>query len=163
MKNCSAEKCQLIEEVGINLEDRHGFAPLAARIYAFMILSDDHGHSFEEFVAMTESSKSSVSTNLNLLVQLKFVEYFTKSGDRKRYFRPSKNYLKITLQEYLLSAQKELKIVEKINKYNCEHHPEKFDKNESIGLIFQQYLMSHQENLKTTIDKMVQFHKNNAS
>ncbi|MBZ0326532.1 MAG: transcriptional regulator [Altibacter sp.] len=163
MNTCSKEKSDLIEEIGLNFENKHHFTPLAGRIYAFMILSDDEGHSFEDFVEITSASKSSVSTNLNLLVQLKYVEFFTKPGDRKRYFRPTKNYLKITLEEYLNTINKELKIVEKINKFNCKYHPQKFTKSESIGLIFQQYLESQKKNLKSTIDKMVSFHKNSTA
>jgi hypothetical protein len=35
----SKEKRKLIEEVGLNLQEKHNFTPLAARIYAILILS----------------------------------------------------------------------------------------------------------------------------
>ncbi len=163
MKKFSSEKCSLIEEVGHNFECRHNMSPLSGRIYGCLILSGIEGFSFEEIVEITQASKSSISTNINLLLQLNYIEYFTKTGDRKRYFRPTESYLKITLQSYKIIAEKELEIVKKINEFNKENHPEKFKQNESIGLIFQEYLNIHKENLQTTIDKMNSFHARNAS
>ena len=94
MESCSKEKKQLIEEIGLHFEQTHNISPLAARIYAMMILSPADGHTFEEIVNISGASKSSVSTQLNILIQLKKVDYFTLSGSRKRYFRASKMYLK---------------------------------------------------------------------
>jgi DNA-binding transcriptional regulator GbsR (MarR family) len=157
MEICSKEKTQLIEEVGLHLEGRHKLTPLASRIYAIMILSSKEGFSFEEIMTITKASKSSVSTNISLLVQLNYVEFYTKSGDRKRYFRGTNNYLKLTLQEYLLAIEKELKLVKKINQFNNKHNPTKFVENESMGIFFQEYLATQKENLKQTIEKMKAF------
>lgn len=156
---CSKEKQNLIEEIGLSFEERHNLPPLAGRLFAVLVLSKHDGHSFEELVEISQASKSSVSTNLNLLVQIKYVEYYTKPGDRKRYFRITNNNLRITLEEKLLDLEKEITIVQKINKYNCDHNPQKFKSNESIGIIFQKYLESQIKNLKTTIDKMLAFEK----
>ena len=131
--------------------------PLAGRIYAFMILSNVEGHTFEDIIDTTCASKSSVSTNLNLLVQLKFIEYFTKTGDRKRYFRTTKNYLRITLEEYYQAIEKELNLVKKVNKFNKEHNPEKFKKSENLGIIFQEYLTAQKENLRINHSKNDRF------
>ncbi len=157
MQNISEEKCKLVEELGLNFEGNHNLPPLAGRIYAVMILSSVDGHSFEDIIEITNASKSSVSTNLNLLVQLKFIEYFTKTGDRKRYFRITKNYLRLTLEEYCESIDKELELVKKVNTFNRKHNPEKFKKNKNLGLIFQEYLTTQKENLETTIKKMIAF------
>lgn len=154
---CSEEKRLLIEEVGLHLEDSHKLTPLASRIYAIMILSSDEGFSFEEIMTITQASKSSVSANISLLVQLNYVEFYTKTGDRKRYFRGTNNYLKLTLQEYLTTIDKELKLVKKINKFNKVNNPTKFIENESMGVFFQEYLTTQKENLKTTIEKMRAF------
>lgn len=154
---CTEEKRQLIEEVGLHLESSHKLTPLASRIYAIMILSSKDGFSFEEIMAITQASKSSVSTNITLLVQLNYVEFYTKSGDRKRYFRGTNNYLKLTLQEYYQTIEKELKLVKKINLFNQEHNPTKFVENESMGIFFQEYLVTQKENLKKTLEKMRAF------
>ncbi len=154
---CSEEKRHLIEEVGLHLEGSHKLTPLASRIYAIMILSSEEGFSFEEIMDITKASKSSVSTNINLLVQLNYVEFYTKPGDRKRYFRGTNSYLKNTLQEYFQAIEKELKLVEKINKFNKLHNPTKFIENESMGVFFQEYLATQKDNLKKTIEKMKAF------
>ncbi|MET6990848.1 GbsR/MarR family transcriptional regulator [Sediminicola arcticus] len=154
---CSEEKRTLIEEVGLHLESSHKLTPLASRIYAIMILSSEEGFSFEEIMSITQASKSSVSTNISLLVQLNYVEFYTKSGDRKRYFRGTNNYLKLTLQEYLLAIEKELKLVKKINQFNKEHTPTKFVENESMGVFFQDYLTTQKKNIKKTLEKLKAF------
>lgn len=163
MRVFSSEKCSLIEEVGLNFETKHNMSPLGGRIYGCLILSGKEGFSFEEIIEITQASKSSISTNINTLLQLNYIEYFTKTGDRKRYFRPTENYLKIVLQNYRLDAEKEFKIVEKINTFNKTNNPEKFKQNESIGLIFQEYLETHQKNLQLTIDKINAFQVRDAS
>jgi DNA-binding transcriptional regulator GbsR (MarR family) len=145
------------------LQEKHNFTPLAARIYAILILSPADGCTFDELVVLTEASKSSVSTNLNLLNQLKYAEFFTKPGDRKRYFRTTGNYLRFTLVGYLETVEKDLRLVEKINTYNCKNNPAKFQRNESAGLIFQRYLKSQKENLKATIEKMESSQKDKVS
>ncbi|MDR6299671.1 GbsR/MarR family transcriptional regulator [Mesonia maritima] len=154
MDCCSPEKRKLIEEIGLHFEKNHQLAPLAARIYAMMILSPADGHTFDEILSTTQASKSSVSTQLNLLLQIKKVEYFTKSGDRKRYFRANKMYLKSTLQEYLESISKEIQLIEKIVDFNSKYNKEKFESNGQIALLFKDYLKCQKENIKNTIKKM---------
>lgn len=154
MENCNKEKKQLIEEIGLHFEQTHNISPLAARIYAMMILSPSDGHSFEEIVEISGASKSSVSTQLNVLIQLKKVEYFTKSGDRKRYFRASKLYLKKTLEEYDQVINREISITEKIIAYNKKHNQKKFQENGKMALVFKSYLEKQIEIIRATIEKM---------
>lgn len=160
MDCCSPEKRKLIEEIGVHFEKVHQLAPLASRIYAIMILSPADGHTFDEIVEITEASKSSVSTQLNLLLQLKKVEYFTKSGDRKRYFRSSKSYLKNTLKEYLETISEEIKLMEKIIEFNSKFNEEKFKKNGHIPLLFKDYLIAQKQNLHNAIERVAK-HENN--
>ncbi|MDT0691287.1 transcriptional regulator [Salegentibacter sp. F188] len=152
--SCSAEKSKLIEEIGLHFERTNQLAPLAARIYAIMILSPKEGHTFDEIMAITEASKSSVSTQLNLLLQLKKVEYFTKTGDRKRYFRGNRTYLQNTLETYLENISEELKMVEKITEFNSTYNPEKYKKTGKVPLLFKDYLLRQKENLRSTIAKI---------
>ena len=154
MKVCSEEKRKLIEEIGVHFEQVHQLSPLAARIYAVLILSPNDGHTFEEIMEITKASKSSVSTQLNLLLQLRKVEYFTKSGDRKRYFRTDKMYLKYVLEEYLETVSEELRLVEKITQFNSTYNKSKFKRTGKIALLFNEYLKSQRSNIERTIDKM---------
>jgi len=106
---------------------------------------------------LTQASKSSVSTNLTLLVQLDYLEFYTKPGVRKRYFRGTGNFVRSILKEHLLSLEKELKLVEKINLFNQEHNPKKFMQNQSIGNIFQEYLGTQKQNLHHALEKISAF------
>ncbi len=159
MELCTSEKKQLIEEVGLHLEQSHHLPPLASRIYALMILSNHEGFSFEELIDITQASKSSVSTNINLLVQLGYIEYYTKPGDRKRYFRGTGNYLMGVLKEYDQAVDKELQIVQKVNAFKRTHNAESFIADKSIGVLFQEYLSQHKKSLTDTLQKMSAFQK----
>ncbi|MBO3098599.1 GbsR/MarR family transcriptional regulator [Gelidibacter pelagius] len=150
----SKEKLKLIEEIGLRLETRLQIAPLAARIYALLTLSSYDGLTFEEIREIIGSSKSSTSVNLNVLTQLKHIEYYTKSGDRKRYFRVTKYFQLTTLEAYLESLDNEMTLVEKINAYNKVHFPEKFTNEKSLGDITTDYLRKMQALVAITIEKI---------
>ncbi len=154
MNCCSEEKGKLIEEIGVRFEQVHQLAPLAARIYAIMILSPKDGHTFDEILLITKASKSSVSTHLNHLLQLKKVEYFTKTGDRKRYFRASTYYLKNTLEEYHVNITEEIKLIDKIINFNKTNNTQKFQNTGQIALLFREYLESQKVNIESVINKM---------
>lgn len=153
-------KRKLIEELGLHFEKAHQLAPLAARIYATMILSPNDGHTFDEIMQITDASKSSVSTQLNLLMQTRKVDYFTKPGDRRRYFRASKTYLENTLKEYLQAISEEIRLMEKVIAFNSENNKEKFEKDGHIPLMFKDYLLAQKKNLQLTIERVSE-HQNN--
>ena len=154
MDCCSPEKKKLIEEIGVHFEKVHNLAPLAARIYVIMILSPNDGHTFDEIIQITQASKSSVSTQLNLLLQMNKVEYFTKPGDRKRYFRASKTYLKNTLKENLEQIKEDIRLIEKIHSFNASYNTEKFEKTGCVAVLYKEHLIAQKENLEHTIEKM---------
>lgn len=147
-------KEDLVEDVGVYFEKMHQIPPLAARIYSWLMLCPADGHSFDEIIELTQSSKSSISTNLNLLLKTGSVEYFTKPGDRKRYFRLSKNYLEVTLKQYEEKVSEELKLIKKIDKFNKRHNKVKHEKHKCFGKLYRAYLESHYKNLETTIRNM---------
>ncbi|MBW2960232.1 GbsR/MarR family transcriptional regulator [Mesonia aestuariivivens] len=151
---CSNAKKKLIEEVGLHFEHTHQISPLAARIYAIMILSPSDGHTFEEILEITCASKSSVSTQLNVLLQLKKAEYFTKSGDRKRYFRASKRYMINTLEEQVDAINKEITVIKKISEYHAEFNVKKYEEHQDFSSLYKGYLMNQKNIIKDTIEKM---------
>ena len=123
MKNYSKEHSVLIEDIGLVLEERADLSPLAARIYSTLILSSDDGLLFEDITEMHHASKSSVSNNLNVLVKLKYIEYYTKVGERKKFYRAAKYYVKTALEKYNDMFEKELEMLEKINSFNKINNP----------------------------------------
>lgn len=82
----SEKKLNLIEELGMYFE-KSGTQPAASRIFALLMVSDDDEITFEEVCESLNMSKSAVSNALNLLIDTHRVEYFTRPGERKRYFR----------------------------------------------------------------------------
>ena len=127
-------------------------APLAARIYALLSLSSYDGLTFEEIRETIGSSKSSTSVNLNVLMQLKYIDYHTKPGDRKRYFRVAKYFQLTNLEAYQQALENEMSLVEKITGYNKMYHPEKFTDEKSLGNITTDYLQKMQSLVSETID-----------
>ncbi|CDF79981.1 conserved hypothetical protein [Formosa agariphila KMM 3901] len=85
-KQLLEEKHNLVEKLGVILENKNQFAPLASRIVAYVILTGKGGTTFEDLVINLCASKSTISTHLNHLLDLKQLEYFTKQGDRKKYY-----------------------------------------------------------------------------
>lgn len=80
------EKQNLVEKLGVLVECKEQFAPMAARILSYIILRGKRGTTFEDLVSHLCASKSTVSTHLNHLADLKRIVYFTKPGDRKKYY-----------------------------------------------------------------------------
>lgn len=153
----TTENSVLVEEIGMAIEQRAHLSPLAARIYAALILSSEEGLTFDEIVEWHQASKSSVSNNLNVLIKLNHVEYYTKPGDRKRYFRTSKFYVKSAMEKYHEHFEQELRVLEKINTFNRQHNPEKFKNETSVGTVYQEYLADLIEGFQKKIEEIEQF------
>ncbi len=100
--NITKEKEALIEMFGVHFESLYHLPPLSSRILGVLILDCcRRGLTFEALVERMNASKSSVSTNLNLLLKSNMIAYYTLPGDRKKYYKPAPfserltNYLKI--------------------------------------------------------------------
>lgn len=156
MKKITKEQSELVEEIGLVIEERADLSPLASRIYATLILASEDGLTFEDITEAHGASKSSVSNNLNVLVKLKYAEYYTKSGERKRYFKASKFYVKTAMEKYNELFEKEINVVDKINNFNKKNNPEKFKNEESVGTLYQNYLSELKDGFEL---KMKQFKK----
>lgn len=84
------EREEIIELYGNYFEKLYNISPLAARILGTLIIDGcKTGLTFESLVEKLSASKSSISTNLNLLLKMEKISYFTKTGDRKKYFKPA--------------------------------------------------------------------------
>ena len=154
---CSQEKKNLVEVLGMFFQDRHKLPPLAARIYAILVLSSDEGYTFDELMEITQASKSSISTNLNLLISLKYLEFYTRTGNRKRYFRSSGSYIKNMFNERLEAITEELKIVQKINDFNGNNNHHISEKRIAMGKTFQTFLETEKKTLEDTLNEIKAF------
>lgn len=77
---------ELIEKAGVIFE-KDGFSPAAARTLSLLMVSDDTELTFEAIYQTLSMSKSATSNAINLLLVARRIEYITKPGERKRYFR----------------------------------------------------------------------------
>lgn len=82
----SKAQLELIEKMGV-VHERSGMQPAASRILALLLISDRTELTFDEIQQTLGVSKSSASVAINLLLSMNRIEYITKVGDRKRYFR----------------------------------------------------------------------------
>lgn len=107
------EKQELIEMFGIHFENQYSIAPLAARILGALIIDGcKSGLTFEDLVCKMKASKSSISTNLNLLQKMNLIDYFTILGDRKKYFKAAP--LSKRLEKYLKMVDSEKVLIDKL-------------------------------------------------
>ena len=120
----------------MHLEKREQLAPVAARILAYIILTGKKGTTFEDMVTILRASKSTISTHLNHLQDLKKIVYFTKTGDRKRYFIINKDMI-VQHIDTMINEWQEVKALhleikkykETINTQKTKNEEEKFDLN----------------------------------
>ncbi|MCK0161334.1 transcriptional regulator [Allomuricauda sp. F6463D] len=157
------QKKKLIEELGIHLENQHDIPPLAARLYAMLVVTDRDGLSFDECKMIRSASKSSISSSLNLLLKLGLINYFTKPGDRKRYFKTSAaNTFYITkLEEKLKRIEQENRIITKIRKYNQTYSPERFEINKERAEIYHSFIKQSEELLSNTLNSLKEIDNHN--
>ena len=80
------KQLRLIEELGV-FHEKGGMQPAAARILALLLVSDNTDLAFEEIYETLHLSKSATSNALNFLLSTEKLEYITRPGERRRYFR----------------------------------------------------------------------------
>lgn len=148
-------KDEIIETLGLHLEEEYNLPPLAARIYAILILTDKDGLTFEDCLERRGASKSSISTSLNLLVNMDMVTYFTKPGDRKRYFTTAKKktFFLSKLQESLKRVETEKNIITMVMNYHEKHCPKKYEESRPKTSVYLDYVHKNERNLLDSIAK----------
>lgn len=116
MSDLKKERDELVEMFGVHFETVHHLPPLGSRIFATLILDTcDTKISFDDLVERMGASKSSVSTNLNLLLKMGKITYYTLPGDRKKYYKPT-NFSE-RFDNYMQMIEFEKKIIDKMVNY----------------------------------------------
>lgn len=114
--NIEKEREEIIEMFGNHFEKLYNIPPLAGRILGTLIMDGcKTGLTFESLVEKMRASKSSISTNLNLLLKMEKITYFTKAGDRKKYFKAAN--LSERLANFLKLIDTEMIIIDKLVDY----------------------------------------------
>ena len=96
--NLSEKKKEIIERVGVYYEHK-GLQPVVGRIVGLLLVAEPAEATFEEIYGELQVSKSAVSTALTFMQAKEMVEYTTKPGDRKRYFKLRLNEWKTNIQK----------------------------------------------------------------
>lgn len=153
MKSIQQEREDLIESFGVYFESFYHMSPLGSRILGLLIVDGiKSGLTFEQLVEKTGASKSSVSTNLNLLLKMEKVTYYTISGDRKKYYRSSP--FSERLKSYLKIIAYERKIIDQMISYREKtmSSPEELINLEN-GIAYKGHVIKVEELIKETISK----------
>lgn len=77
---------RLIEQLGVYYE-KGGTPPAHARILALLTVSPQTELTFDQIRETLQLSKSATSNAINMLMNMEKMDYITKPGDRKRYFK----------------------------------------------------------------------------
>lgn len=125
--------------------------PLAAKIYAYLMFDFERkGLTFDDLVDIFSASKSSVSTNLNLLINNNLIQDINKLDERKRYFTINENYVKIRFQGISERLKEEAKIMDSL--INFHQHISEEEKRRAK--IFQNLLKSNIENIEKSLSQL---------
>lgn len=91
---------ELIEQFGV-LNEKYGLPPAECRVWGLFLVSDEVELTFDEIRETLKLSKSATSNALNMLQLNNQVEYITRLGDRKRYFRcKMQNWVQMTKENF---------------------------------------------------------------
>lgn len=160
MSDLEKDREELVELFGVFFETIHHLPPLGARIFANLIVDSRANHiTFEELVERMGASKSSVSTNLNLLLKLGKITYFTLPGDRKKYYKPTPfsdrfdNYLK------MIALEKEL--IEKMTAYRDKSLCPKSTSDIKMVRVYKEHLLEMEKVVLKSISDFKEIEKNN--
>lgn len=92
---------RMIEELGV-AHEKSGMQPAAARIFALLVVCDQNELTFEQIYEVLKLSKSATSNSINNLLNIDRIEYLTKPGERKRYFRVKLHSIKEATHKSLI-------------------------------------------------------------
>lgn len=119
-KRLKEKKFQLVEKLGVHFEHSEQLAPVGARILSFIILTGKAGVTFEDLVTDLCASKSTISTHLNHLQDLHKIIYFTKIGDRKKYFIVNSDTLRQSIDDMVAKWEMEKELHVEVAEYKKE-------------------------------------------
>lgn len=125
--------------------------PLAAKIYSYLIFDfDREGVSFDEFIEIFCASKSSVSSNLNLLLNLNIINDFNKIDERKRFFVINEKHMRIRFEEIIEKMERELSILHQLKDFRQTDDEEILRKFGVYTSLFDKNIL----HIKETLDQL---------
>ncbi|TDU43318.1 hypothetical protein BXY82_0729 [Gelidibacter sediminis] len=158
--NVRDEKQVLVERLGVFMEQKEQFAPVAARILSYIVLTGKIGTTFEDLVTDLCASKSTISTHLNHLADLKKIVYFTKPGDRKKYYTINEDSIIQSIDTLMESWIEQKALHEEIRVYKKKVNAKTTDGNVKFELDFHdnyiQFLDEVTQSVSTLRSKLIE-------
>nr|WP_315028015.1 transcriptional regulator [uncultured Chryseobacterium sp.] len=125
--------------------------PLASKIYSYLLFDYEKvGITFDEFVEVLSASKSSVSTNISLLLNAELIVDHNKMDERKRYFFINDEYKKIRFEKIVRKMKDELKLLDDLNNFkknNDDGYNERIDNYKAL-------LNKNIQNIQESLNKL---------
>ncbi len=151
--------------MGVHLEHKEQLAPLAGRILANLVLKGKKGETFENLVSDLNASKSTIFTHLTTLQASNRITYYTKPGDRKKYFILSPNAMINSMNEIIENWKEEKELHLEISNYKKEiNETLPKDSDDKFDLEFHQEYLNYLEQasalMKNLRQKLIENHKN---
>lgn len=154
-------KIELVEEFAAHYIEAYSLPPLAAKIYAFLLMDcKREGITFDELVEVFNVSKSSVSNSLHLLSQHKHIEQFTKIDQRKRLYRVSGEHIILRLKKIHNFLQREKYLSEKFRCYRENNSEELNEIHQKGAKIYTDHLDKCIAQMSETVEKLEQLNQN---
>ncbi len=148
------QKQGLVEKLGVAIEQKDQLAPVAARILSYIILTGKVGTTFEDLVSHLCASKSTISTHLNHLTDLKKVLYFTKPGDRKKYYTINHDNICISIDAMIESWNSQKALHLEIREYKEDSNKVREDEASKFELDFHDDYIEFLEEAIQSISKL---------
>lgn len=114
---------EIIEIIGV-FQEQNGLQPALGRILGLMMVVDAAEVTFDDIVENLSLSKSAVSSALTLLQTQNKIEYTTKPGERKRYFRLKISNWQNELKKGISSGLQFNEILDKVLAIRDNKNPE---------------------------------------
>lgn len=148
-------KNRLVEKLGVQLEKEHQLAPVSARIFATVIMSGKQGITFDQLVKDLQAGKSTVSSHLENLQVSNRIEYYTKPGDRKRYFVVNPELMKNYINELTTKWEAQRSVHQEVLEFKRLSNEINKDTTETqFDLEFQQSLLSFFDEASEALEKL---------
>jgi DNA-binding transcriptional regulator GbsR (MarR family) len=119
----TAEQKTLIEKLGV-ISENSGMQPAAARVLALLLVSDVPELTFDQIRETLNISKSAASNAINLLITTGRLEYISKLGDRKRYFKTRLPHWQEDMKKHLAQFGQVTMILRDVLKQRPKSTPE---------------------------------------
>jgi len=141
--------------MGVHIENKEQLAPVAARILATLVLKGRQGETFESLVSELKASKSTIFTHLTTLQASHRITYYTKPGDRKKYFILSPNALIQSMDETIQNWKEEHEIHMEIKNYKKDFNKElPPDSDEKFDIDFHTEYINYLEQATVLMERL---------